>query len=318
MREIGLFIDDKSFFIFKEEKPVAIAILIFSKDPISNLIQAKFPNDPLPWPIIIDDCEDRKSVNEIIFNEIHKRIKINKVSKINFLLNTANYSKEIEDEFNYNLIKYNMIDKSYYSHLVKIDDDVLKKVRSSYLKNIKKNDLQYSIRIIQRKEYYENLASEYKALHILDAGKEFRSLKTYELQLESIKNNKAFAIQVISDEDELIGMLIIYYENNSAYDGSVAVKPAYKKYYISHILKYYAILHLEKINIRYYELGKAALKPSYNWLPNEKNYGISFFKNGWSNNAYKKVFEAEKFYSQEALRKSFDNNFKNLIEFFKI
>ena len=52
--------------------------------------------------------------------------------------------------------------------------------------------------------------------------------------------------------------------------------PEYKKFYISHILKYYAILEINKRNIKYYELGKAAISPSYNFIPNEKNYKISF------------------------------------------
>ena len=67
-------------------------------------------------------------------------------------------------------------------------------------------------------------------------------------------------------------MLIIYVEKNSAYDGSVAVCPEYKKKYVSYILKYYAILELNKRNIKFYELGKAAISPSYNWLPDEKNF----------------------------------------------
>ena len=56
-------------------------------------------------------------------------------------------------------------------------------------------------------------------------------------------------------------MLVIFFDKYSAYDGSVAVCPEYKKFYISHILKYYAILEINKRNIKYYELGKAVLVP---------------------------------------------------------
>ena len=80
-------------------------------------------------------------------------------------------------------------------------------------------------------------------------GKEVRSLKSYDLQLEAVKRNKAFVVQIFSNEDQLIGMLVIFFDKYSAYDGSVAVCPEYKKFYISHILKYYAILEINKKEI---------------------------------------------------------------------
>ena len=38
-----------------------------------------------------------------------------------------------------------------------------------------------------------SLPVDYKSLHTLDRGKEVRSLKSYDLQLQAIKKNKAFA-----------------------------------------------------------------------------------------------------------------------------
>ena len=70
--------------------------------------------------------------------------------------------------------------------------------------------------------------------------------------------------------------------------------------------------------LKFYELGKAAISPSYNFLPTEKNYKISFFKNGWSNNIYKKVFVAEKIFNSDSLKKFTDTTYKKLYDFFKI
>jgi hypothetical protein len=319
LKEQNLFVDNNSFFIYENEELVALTILIFSKDKNSNLLNASYhENYPLPWPIISDECKNRDYVYQLIFNEIHKRIEQNKIASIKFILNSPVFSKKIEDEFIKILLNYNMIDNSYNSHFIELNDLTLNKIRKSYIKNIKRNINKFSVKIIQKDNYYKKLSEDYKLLHTQDRGKEVRSLKSYDLQLQAVKKNKAFVVQIFSNEDQLIGMLIIFLEKNSAYDGSVAVCPHYKKFYISHLLKYNAILELNKRNIKFYELGKAAITPSYNYLPTEKNYKISFFKNGWSNNIYKKVFVAEKIFNSDSLKYFTGTIYKKLYDFFKI
>ena len=319
LKEQNLFADNKSFFIYENEKLVAFTILIFSKDTNSNSLNASYhENYPLPWPIIVDACKNRDHVYELIFDEIHKRVEQNKIASIKFILNSPVVSKKIEDEFIKVLLNYNMIDNSHYSHFIELGDLTIKNIRKSYFKKIKHNINTFIVKIIQKDNYYKNISNDYKLLHTQDRGKEVRSLKSYDLQLDAIKKNKAFAVQIFSKEDKLIGMLIIYLDKNSAYDGSVAVCPDYKKFYISHLLKYNAILELNKRNIKFYDLGKAAISPSYNFLPTEKNYKISFFKNGWTNNTYKKVLVAEKIFNSDSLKYFTDTTYNELYDFFNI
>ena len=319
LKEQNLFVDNKSFFIYENEELVALTILIFSRDTNSNLINASYhENYPLPWPIISDGCKNRDDIYQFIFDEIHKRIKQNKITSIKFVLNSPVFSKKIEDEFIKILLNYNMIDNSYYSHFIELNDLTLNKIRKSYIKNVKRNINKFSVKIIQKDNYYEKLPKDYKLLHTQDRGKEVRSLKSYDLQLQAIKKDKAFAVQIFSNEDKLIGMLIIFLDKNSAYDGSVAVCPDYKRFYISHLLKYNTILELNKRNIKFYELGKAAISPTYDFLPTEKNYKISFFKNGWTNNTYKKVLVAEKIFNSDSLKYFTDTTYNELYDFFNI
>jgi hypothetical protein len=319
LKEQNLFEDNNSFFVYENENLVALTILIFSRNTNSNLINASYHEDyPLPWPIISDECKNRDDIYQFIFEEIHKRIEQNKISSVKFILNSPVVTKKIEDEFIKILLNYNMIDNSYYSHFIELNDLTLSKIRKSYIKIVKRNINKFPVKIIQKDNYYEKLPKDYKLLHTQDRGKEVRSLKSYDLQLEAIKKNKAFAVQIFSNEDQLIGMLIIFLDKNCAYDGSVGVCPDYKRFSISHLLKYNAILELNKRNIKFYELGKAAISPTYNFLPTEKNYKISFFKNGWSNNIYKKVFVAEKIFNSDALKYVTGTVYKKLHDFFKI
>ena len=318
LKDLNLYKDNKSFFVYENENLVAIAILIFSKDIETNFLKASYLSEPLPWPIISDECKNRDQVYQLIFDEIKKRIRKNKIVSLKLMLNTSVFSKKIENEFLKILINYNMIDNSYYSHFIELDNLTISKIRKSYIKNVKRNIDKFSIKIIQKDDYYKNLSKDYKLLHTQDSGKEVRSLKTYDLQLEAVKKNKAFVVQIFSNEKQLVGMLIIYFEKNSAYDGSVAVHPDYKKYYISHLLKYHAILELNKKKIKFYELGKAAISPSYIFLPSQKNYKISFFKNGWSNDIYKKVYVAEKIFNTNSLKYFTDTMYKKLHNYFEI
>ena len=318
LKEQKLFAGNDSFFIYDNEELIALSILIYSKDINTNFLNASYhENYPLPWPIISDACKNREYVYQLIFNEIHNRIKKNKIGSIKLILNSPVFLKKNEDEFIKILLDYNMIDNSHYSHFIELEDTTIAKIRKSYIKNIKRNIDKFSFKIIQKDNYYKNLSKDYKLLHTQDRGKEVRSLKSYDLQLDAIKKNKAFAVQIFSNEEELIGMLIIFFDKYSAYDGSVAVNPNYKKFYISHLLKYYAILELYKRNIKFYELGKAAISPTYNFLPTDKEYKISFFKNGWSNNIYKKILVAEKFFNNESLKYFTETKYKKLNEFFK-
>ena len=64
-----------------------------------------------------------------------------------------------------------MIDNSYYSHLIEIDDQTINNIRKSYIKNVKKYINEFTIKIIDKSTYYKNLPIDYEALHIQDAGK---------------------------------------------------------------------------------------------------------------------------------------------------
>ena len=47
----------------------------------------------------------------------------------------------------------------------------------------------------------------------------------------------------------MLGALVIYHDSISAYDASVAVQNSDKEHYISHIMKFIAMRHLNEINI---------------------------------------------------------------------
>ena len=94
----------------------------------------------------------------------------------------------------------------------------------------------------------------------------------------------------------MAGALFVLALKGQAYDGSVAIDPKYEQKYVSHVLKWKTIEYLLSTNIHSYELGIKADLPTWQNAPSKKNYGISFFKEGWARGEQKRVLVAEKFF----------------------
>ena len=83
-------------------------------------------------------------------------------------------------------------------------------------------------------------------------------------------------------------------------------------------MQYAAMQHLYEINITHYELGLASIAPTIDNIPSKKIYGISFFKEGWTNGVYKKVMVAEKYYDKLFLEKESMLQLDNLMTHFNL
>jgi len=304
--------------LLQEGKPCGLAPLVFVKAIDFEGIQASY-DLPLPWPMVADYVDDRIKTVDYLLDEIELRIKDAGVEMLQLMFSPPNIGSKDERGFINTLIKRGFIDSSYLSHYVDISNSPLELVRKRYKRYIKNFLEKYELRVILSDNCYKNIAEDYMDIHVKDAGKIYRPIETYEAQIELVRNEEAFLIQAKNKhKDKIVGMLIISLTKQAAYDNSVAVDPEYQKDYVSHLMKWRAIQHLEKLGIKHYELGIAAVSPTYSWQPSSKNYGISHFKEGWSRSCMKKVFIAEKFYSKKACEGIWNRKLKDLLEFFKI
>jgi hypothetical protein len=156
-------------------------------------------------------------------------------------------------------------------------------------------------------------------IHVRDAGGVFRPLITYEHQVDLVRRGEGFWVRAQNKAtNRLAGMLLVSVHKNTAFDNSVAVDPDFAEDQVSHLMKWKAIQHLAEHGIVHYELGKAAVTPNYIWQPIAKNYGISFFKDGWSRGRLKTVWVAEKFYSSSCFNQFWEQKRQNLIGYFAI
>ena len=315
----GVFFEDKSFFIYdKEKKLCGLVPLVFIKSSDYNGLEASY-DKPLPWPMVMSHMQNNVLIHEFIFTKIDELLRDNNVKKISLEYSPPNYKDNFSEMFSSVMRKYKYIDNSFMSHYVNISSDTLNHVRKRYKRYVKKYNDTYSSIIINKNDISMSLIRKYMELHVKDSGALYRPLETYVAQFDYIIKGDGFLVQSEDKETgKIVGMLIVCVSKDSAYDGSVAVDPVYQKHFISHLMKWKAIQHLQDININHYELGMAAENDSYLRQPSKKSYGISFFKDGWSRGNLKKIVIFEKYFSKTKPNKVCNKKIANLANFFEI
>jgi len=314
----GKFIQDKSFLIYDNKNLCGLVPLVFVNSSDFDGIDASY-DKPLPWPMIMDSVQDKISLIEFVFNKIDKIAYDNNVQKISLQYSPPGLENTFGEIFS-TIVKNNKyIDNSFKSHYISISSSVLSHVRKRYKRYVKKYSDLYKLNIVDKNNFYINISKEYMKLHIKDSGAFLRPLETYVEQFNWVVKGDGFVVQAINIQtNKIVGMLIICMSKKAAYDASVAVDPDFQQDYVSHLMKWNAIQHLIDNGVSYYELGEVAENSGYLRLPSKKNYGISFFKDGWSRGKNKKTLIYDKYFSKSALSKVWDKKLSELIEYYDI
>lgn len=293
---------DISFVAMKDGRAVGLAPLVVfsSKTGDYEGREAGYMGAPLPWPCISFGAD--AEVETLILDEMERRTIAAGAGKISLVFSPPIAREEDAERFYRTLRSRNFVDVSYLSHAMSIETDFLSKIRPKYRQNIRKFRDKYELSLLSGSELPVGLAKEYMTLHIKDAGAQYRTLATYEAQLDVTRAGEGFCVIARNKEaNRNVGMLMIWFLKGAAFDASVAVDPDFQHEPVSNLLKFKAVEALLENNVFEYEIGEASISPSYLRQPSEKNYGISFFKNGWSRGRRKTVFSAEKYYSAKHL-----------------
>ena len=123
--------------------------------------------------------------------------------------------------------------------------------------------------------------NDFKKLHYKEAGRETRTEKNWQIQLEMIKSKEAFLFTSYL-EDILVGAaFFIYtetdcYYTSSAYNKNSSFKP------VGHSIIWNAILEAKKLGCKRLEVGdQFYFNFSGDHNSDSKNLGISHFKSGF-------------------------------------
>jgi len=119
----------------------------------------------------------------------------------------------------------------------------------------------------------------FRKLHMEEAGRETRSIKTWEEQFHQIQSGEAYIIHSRLN-GELVGASFILKSKEECCYGVGAYKRSLFPMPISHVNLWKAIVCAKEISCRYFDVGQIHfpyMKPTVS----EKEYNIGFFKSGF-------------------------------------
>ncbi|NQV82486.1 MAG: GNAT family N-acetyltransferase [Rhodospirillales bacterium] len=300
----GAQFENASFIVENEGRPVGLVPLALGPLKLGDYEtrEASYYGGPLPWPCFLNGADKDWELELAAFAEAERRTAQRGGKRVRYMLSPPKPDDDDQRRFARIIAKYHYLDTGYSSHWMTIDSDSETGIRDRYKRYIKKFSKGFDLRVSRGEDIDDNLEQAYFDLHVKDSGGMFRPRESYTEMVNMARQGLGFLVSARShDSGDIAGVLVVLEHKGHAYDASVAVEPAFQDAFVSHLLKWQAIRTLAKDGAQSYELGRWAEKADWNWTPDQKNFGISFFKHGWSRDGMKSVRVAEKFLDQEAL-----------------
>lgn len=131
---------------------------------------------------------------------------------------------------------------------------------------------------------HSNIAPEqmeqFRQLHIQAAGRETRSKRSWELQLDMIRANEAFLVLGSLEGQLVTGAFFMHSPKYCYYGVSASNRDLFEKP-LGHAVLWTAILHSKKVGCNLFEVGEQLFPQQRNPPPTPKELNISGFKKGF-------------------------------------
>ena len=126
---------------------------------------------------------------------------------------------------------------------------------------------------------------EFRRLHIEAAGRETRSHRTWELQLDMVRQKEAFLLLGRLDGALVTAAFFVHSPQYCYYGVSAAKRELFEKP-LAHVVMWRAILHAKAIGCRWFEVGDQLFPAQTAPPPTPKDLGISTFKKGFGGDTH--------------------------------
>jgi FemAB family protein len=130
-------------------------------------------------------------------------------------------------------------------------------------------------------DFSEELWKEFRLLHLMVAGRQTRSLESWNVQHEAIASGDAFLVYLRDESKRMVGGGLFHVSRDEgvyavgAYDRSLFDKP------LGHIVQWQAIQEMKKRKVHWYKIGVTSY-PGDVPKPTDKEMSISHFKEGFA------------------------------------
>lgn len=153
-------------------------------------------------------------------------------------------------------------------------------IRKSYKSLINWGAKNLKLRLLDPASVTPAAIEEFRQLHIEVAGRETRTKRSWEIQLEMIQQNEAFAILGDLDGALVTAALFVHSPKYCLYGVSASKRELFEKP-LGHIILWTAIQQAKKIGCKYFESGEQYFPNQGTPPPTGKELNISAFKKGF-------------------------------------
>ena len=161
-------------------------------------------------------------------------------------------------------------------------------LRKSYKSLINWGTKNLQLRLLDHTSAPVEAMEQFRQLHIEVAGRETRSKASWDLQLEMIRQNEAFA--VLGDlEGQLVTAALFIHSPKYCFYGVSASKRELFEKPLGHIVLWTAILQAKKIGCQFFESGEQLFPNQGATPPTPKELNISGFKKGFAGETYPRL-----------------------------
>jgi FemAB family protein len=170
----------------------------------------------------------------------------------------------------------------YFSQVINLSlskEKLWQQVRKSFKSLINWGKKNLNIEVYEKDNIQFSKVELFRELHIHVAGRETRSLKTWEQQYDMVKNGEAFLILAFL-ENELVTAAFFSFNRQCCYYGVSASKRELFDKPLSHFILWEAIRKAKDLNCALFETGRQIINRKSLSLP-KKELGISTFKRGF-------------------------------------
>ena len=307
------FIDDLSFILLLDNKPVCICPLYLEIFDEQNVFSWKDNGGYLPAPISKNNIAQklRKKIDRQCFTLIDELAQENNVAKTMFMVDP------LSEIFSFNrLVQYGYTDSSSNTNILSLDtnkENIWAGLRKSYKSLINNGKEYYNIELFDHKNQNPEAHNIYREFHHKASGRITRENKTWGIQYEMLKNDNAVLIG-IKDKSRFVAFSYFFHLNNNAYYASSSDDPEYQNSIpLEHCIIWKAIEYYSQRGFNSLEMGRQLYSRQLFDHPSQKDLSISFFKSGFGGEVFS-LFRGIKYYDNKLMKKELEYHVSKLLE----
>lgn len=195
------------------------------------------------------------------------------------------------------LLERGFFDLAWQTQIIDLtapEEELWRGLRKGHRSDVKRAAASAEVRFWDRTTITAEKFAQYRELHIKDAGRVTRSMRSFDLMHEWITSGNGLLVEAaIGGRPIAFALLVLF--GRGAYYGSGCKDPD-EALPSSHLIQWESLRRLKARGYTHYDIGVQHFGSQLHHVPSDKEIGISSFKRGFGGKTMP-VVTAERFYS---------------------